>query len=1017
MKKPENFRKSLERWSPLMKMQLVVGIFICGLMMFGNQALADNNNAPEMSEEAAGQQQVTVEGTVTDSEGNPLPGVNIVVEGTTTGTTTDMEGNYSIEVPSDATLVFSFVGYQEQTIQVDGREEINITMQQGAVRMEEVVAIGYGEVQREEVTSSVASVSAEDMNIDPAASTDLTRVLQGKVAGLTITRTGGGDPNQQFEIRLRGTSSVSAGQSPLIVVDGVPGGSLNALNPEDIKSIDVLKDASAAAMYGTRGTNGVILVQTKTGQEGKEQDFHVTYSGKTFTETVLRQTQMLDAEGYLQLKQDLIDRGGDFADQGRALIDRGYDTDWFDAVQRDMPVNHNHTLAIRGGGEDSDYRLSGSYMNHDGMFVNTGREEYKVNLNLTQRALDDMLMFKAQIGAFENKAKPSDNEAYRQAMGYNPTAPVYEDGNPDNDLFQAEGWNYQNPLGVLTQRTDLDGRSRYYTRVTGQFMPTNAWTFKTQIGYDVERGMDGYYQPSYSYDQQQNDNYGHASRNSNRDVTRTLESTIDWDKDIGNHSFNVIGGYSYQKFVADGFWADNTNFISDEFMYHNLGAGEYLDEGRANMDSWKNESKLVGFFARGIYDWNDKYFVSASFRREGSSKFGEENKWGTFPAVSAGWTITNEPFAEGLDWLEFLKLRAGYGKTGNQDIDPYIPLVRLSPGGYFYYDGEFTRSYNPISNPNPNLKWETKEEYDVGLDWEVLGGRLGGTIDYYNRRTEDLLHDYDVPVPPNLYGTTFANVGTMKNEGIEFSFNTTPVQQEDLQWNLNFNINYRTQELVTLSNERYSLDWQNAGWLSAPGVQTWTHRYGEGMDMGNFHGWIFEGISEEGEWQFKDLDGDGDIDADDKTIIGNGIPDYYANLNTTVRYKNWQLSVMTRGQFGHEILNAKRLYYENMRLLPRNILADYNEKLWEEPKYSDYYLENGDWVKIDNITLGYNFPFENNQAVKSMRLYFSVRNAFTFTQSTVNDPEVSIGGLTPGMSGRWDYPSVRTWTIGIEASF
>ena len=1016
MRKPQNLRKNLKRWSPLMKMQLMVGIFICcGLMMFGNQAWAANDNAPEVSDEAAEQQQVTVEGTVTDAQGNPLPGVNIVVQGTTTGTTTDMDGNYSIEVPSDATLVFSFVGYQEQTIQVNGREEINVTMSQGAVKMKEVVAIGYGQVRREEVTSSVSSVSAEDMNIDPAASTDLTRVLQGKVAGLTITRTGGGNPNQSFEIRLRGTSSVSAGQEPLIVVDGVPGGSLGALNPEDIKSIDVLKGASAAAMYGTRGTNGVILVETKTGEEGEEKDFHVSYSGKMFTESVLRETQMLSAEGFRQLKQNLQD---EHPDQAAAIIDRGHNTDWFDQIQRDYPMNYNQTLAIRGGGETTSYRLSGSYLQHDGMFINTGRQEYKVNLNLTQHALDDMLLFKAQLGTREVYAKPTDNYAYRMAMSFNPTAPVYMEGDSDNDLYQNwGGWNYQNPIGVLSDRTDRDKNSRYYTRFTGQFMPNDYWTFKTQIGYDMERGLNGYYEPIDSYDQINNGTYGHASRDAYRDVTRTLESTIDWDKDIGDHSVNVIGGYSYQRFESDGFWANNTNFISDEFKYHNLGSGEYLDEGRADMDSWMNESKLVGFFARGIYDWNDKYYLSASVRREGSSKFGSENKWGTFPAVSVGWTITNEPFAEGLDWLDYLKLRAGYGKTGNQDIDPYIPLVRLGPGGSFYYNGEFTRSYNPVSNANPNLKWETKHEYDIGLDWEVLEGRLGGTIDYYTRRTEDLLHNYDVPVPPNLYGTTFANVGTMENNGIEFSVNSTPVQQQDLQWNVNFNFSYRTQELVSLSNERFKLEWHNAGWLSAPGVQTWTHRYGEGMDMGNFHGWVFEGISEEGEWQFKDLDGDGDIDADDKKVIGNGIPDYYANFNTTLNYKNWQLTVMARGQFGHEILNAKELYYENRKLLPKNLLADYNKKLWEEPKYSDYYLEPGDWVKIDNISLGYNVPFSENSLMQNLRLSFSVRNAFVFTKSEVNDPEVSIGGLTPGVTGRWDYPSVRTWTLGIQAQF
>ena len=971
----------------------------------------------------------TVTGEVTDAEGEPLPGVNITVQGTSTGTITDSNGEYQITVeqPEEAALVFSFVGYQKKVLQVEGREQIDVTLQQGAVKVKEVVAIGYGSVDREEVTSSVSTVSEDEMNIDPAGSTDITRTLQGKVAGLTITRAGGGNPNQQFEIRLRGTSSVSAGQEPLIVVDGVPGGNLSALSPQDIESINVLKGASAAAMYGTRGTNGVIVIETKSGEGEKEDKVNVAYTGKFFTETVLRQTEMLSAEGFRDLKSDLASHSEqDRQDQAKAMLDHGYSTDWFDEVQRDLPFNHNQTLAITGGGDKTSYRLSTSYSQHKGLFITTGRDEYKVNFNLNQSALNDKLHFNAQVGAYENKATPMEStdatpmesSAYRQAMGYNPTAPVYYEGNSDNELYQNyAGWEYENPVGVLKNRTADDRSTRYYTRLTARVQPVNSITFKTQIGYDVVRGMNGYYQPSYAFGQQDAGTYGFAQRDADRSVTRTLESTLEWSKEFGNHSFDLIGGYSYQKFVSDGFWANNNNFVSDEFKYNNLGAGTYLEKGKADMDSWKNDSKLVGFFGRFIYDWDDKYFLTASMRREASSKFGKNNKWGNFPAISAGWTVTNEDFANDISWLDYLKLRAGYGKTGNSDIDPYIPLVRVEPGEYFYYNGEFRQTYNPVSNPNPNLKWETKHEYNIGMDWEVLNGRLGGTIDLYTRRTEDLLHDYDVPVPPNLYSTTFANVGTLENQGIEFSINTTPVKQDNLQWDVNFNISYRQQELVSLSNDRFKLDYHNAGWLGAPGVQTWTHRYGEGMEMGNFHGWEFEQINDDGSWKFKDQDNDDDIDNDDKKVIGNGIPDYYANLNTTLNYGNWTLSVMLRGQFGHEILNAKKLYYENRKLLPKNILADYNEKLWEEPKFSDYYLEDGDWIKVDNITLGYTVPFENIQMVKNMRVFFSGRNMFTITNSEVNDPEVGIGGLTPGVSGRFDYPSTRTWTLGVSAKF
>ncbi len=944
-----------------------------------------------------------ISGTITEADTDePLPGASVVVMGTQIGAATNIDGEYTLTVPSlQDTLVVSMVGFAQQTVPIDGREVVNIEMEATVLRMDDVVFIGYGEVRQDQVTAAVSSLSPDDLNIDPSTSTDMARTLQGQVTGLTVTTPRGGDPNQSFELRLRGVSSISAGQEPLVVVDGVPGADFNQLNPGDISSIDVLKGASGAAIYGSRGTNGVIVVETRDGEMAEALGYNVTYSSQVFTETVHRQTEMLSAEEYIQAGHDL----------GRTVHDYGFDTNWFDEIQRDPTFSHSHNLAVEGGSSDMTYRLSGSYTDHQGLFINTDRKQYRANLNLTQRAMGDRLLVRAQLGAGETVSTPTDDEAYRQAMNYNPTQPVYVGGDSDNDLFEDyDAWEYVNPVGVLRQRTADNKSSRYHSRVTGNFSPTQTLTFTIRSGYEVQNGLDGFYRPSYSHGQVESGTFGYASRTANRSETLTFEATGEWNQSFNEHEVNVVGGYSYQDFTYEGSWMDNTNFMSDAFDYNNMGAGTYLEEGLASLDTWKSGSELAAYFGRVRYNYDARYSLTASTRYEGSTKFGAGNKWGVFPAVSAGWTISNEDFMAGVDWLNHLRLRGGYGVTGNQDFDPYQSLVRMAPSGFFFFDGQYQQSYSPVSNPNPDLRWETKYEYNIGLHWEVVDGRVGGVIDLYNRRTEDLLHNYDVPVPPNLFSTTFANVGTMRNRGIELEFNTIPILTEDLRWNVDFGVNYRTQELVSLSDERFELEFHDAGWLGAPGVQTWTHRYGEGQDMGNFHGYVFEEIDENGQWVFAELETD-----DDRTIIGNGIPDWYLNFNTRVSYQNWDFRVMMRGEFGHDILNAKRLYYENPGLFPNNLLADYNSELRQEPQFSDYYLERGDWVKVDNITIGYNFPLHDVPSIHDLRVYFSGRNLFTFTASTVNDPELSFGGgLTPGVSGRWDYPTTRTFTLGVE---
>lgn len=958
-------------------------------------------------------QDLTVRGKVTDENGESLPGVNVRLAESTQGTITDINGDYVLSVSDpEGTLVFSFVGYVAQEVPIGNQSTLNISMTEDTKTMDEVVVIGYGTTTKRELTGSVASVKNEDFNPGPV--TDPMQLIQGKVAGLSVTRTGGGDPTGGFEVRLRGASSISADQAPLVVVDGIPGGNLAAIAPEDIESIDILKDGSAAAIYGTRGTNGVILVTTKKGIKGAPQ---VEYSSRFFTERTLRKVEVLDADQYRAMKQDIAAIDPDLAN---SMIDYGYDTDWFDEITRN-PFSHIQNLSLGGGMEKTTYRMSFFYVNQEGILLNSKNEEYRVNVNLNQRALNDRLQFNVQLGMANYNRNPVDYNATRQVIQRNPTEPVYDE---DGSLTEYIGaWQYDNPVGLLTERVRDDGGSRLYGNLGLIFNITDDLSFNVLGGLQANRSLNGYYQPSYSLPQQTAGSMGGASRDADLRTVNTLESTLNWNKQLGDHSLDLIGGYSFQEFVNEGFNAGNTNFLSDDMTYNNLGQGTWLQEGRATIGSFKDESRLVGFFGRMAYNFQGKYFLSASVRREGSTRFGENNKWGTFPAISAAWDLSREGFMSNLQSFEYLKIRAGYGVTGNQGIPPYLSLTQLGQGSFFFYQGNFIPSVQPISNPNPNLKWETKHEVNVGVDWALAGGRIGGSIDGYIRDTHDLLHLYDVPVPPNIFPTTWSNVGSLRNSGVEVALNIVPVQTTDFQWTIDFNADYRKNKLLSLSNEYYKLELRNVGAIGSPGIDAWTHQYREGAPLGIIHGLVYEGISDEGKWIFRDLnprtgESDGAIDIDDRADIGNGIPDFYLGFTNTFRYKNWDLTVMARGAFGHQIINSKRIWHENPRFLPRNIMTSaIGTPLWDDPHFSSYYVEDGDYVKIDNITLGYNLPFQNIEWLRGARIYGTVTNAFLFTGYTGVDPEMAIGGLEPGHDNRFDYPSTRTFTAGFNVSF
>jgi TonB-linked SusC/RagA family outer membrane protein len=990
-------RKDAGKFLNIMKIALLLFI-LSSIQLFGS-----GNN----------QQMTTITGKIVDENDQPLPGVNVVQKGTLNGTTTDIEGNYLINVPlENVTLVFTAVGYNTIEKPVDGQKKIDLKMEVDVESLNEVVVIGYGAVTKRELTGAVSSVKEGDFN--PGAVTNALELVQGKIAGLSVTKVDGGDPTKGYEITLRGSTSINGSTSPLVVIDGIPGGSLDAIAPGDIESVDVLKDGSAAAIYGSRGTNGVILVTTKKGKKGALQ---VEFNSQYYTERVSNRLEVLNRDQYLQMKERFTtSKDRKIQKIGASMIDYGGNTDWFDQIIQ-KPFSHNQHLSLSAGSDKTNYRLSFDYTEQEGILLNSDKNELRVSYNMQQKALNDHMVFNVQLGMTDSKSNPVDYNAVRQTLQRNPTESVY---NEDGSLTEFIGaWQYENPVGILTERVRDDASSRLFGNLGMDVYLTKSLKFSATGGLNISRALNGYYSPSYSNPSETAGVDGTANRYSEARKTSTFESILEYKKSLKKHSFTLLGGYAYEYYVEEGFFAENSNFITDYVLYNNLGLGTFLQDGRATMSSFKNESILAGFFARGAYNYDNKLFLSASIRREGSSKFGDNNKWGTFPAVSLAWDITQESFMKGLPVINFLKLRVGYGVTGNQGLNEfYIPLVRYKAEGEFYYNGELIRGYGPISNENKDLKWETKTEYNLGIDWMILNSRLGGSIDLYSRITSDLLEEYDVPMPPKLYPKMWANVATMSSSGVEFTINAIPVKSEKFNWNFNLTLDFRKSKVLSIQNDYYKLEYRNIGDVGAPGISAWTHRLEEGQPLGNIHTYRFESIDSLGKWVFADLDSIKGKSTGDRTIVGNGIPDFYLGLTNTFQYGNFDLSIMLRGMFGHQIINAKRIWHGNPKFLPRNVLVEALEtNLWDEPEFSSYYVEDGDFVKVDNITLGYNIPFKDKKWLKSIRIYATCNNAFVFTKYTGLDPEVSFKGLEPGNDNRFDYPTTRTFLAGINVKF
>ncbi|WP_081698265.1 TonB-dependent receptor [Bacteroides graminisolvens] len=960
---------------------------------------------------------IKVTGTVKDANGEVIIGASVVEENTTNGTITDISGNFVLTVSDNAVVKVSYIGYVAQQVKAVQGKPLNIVLREDTKTLDEVVVIGYDIQRKGDVTSSVASIKSEDFS--KGAVKDVGQLIQGKVAGLAITNPSG-DPTSGTQIKLRGTNTIGgANTDPLVLIDGVPG-SLSTVAPEDVESVDVLKDGSAAAIYGTRGTNGVILITTK--QAKGAQINSVEYNAYVSTSQIVKKLDMLTA------------------DEFRAMYpteDHGANTDWLEEITR-TPLTHVHNLSLQGGNSSTSYIANLNYKSGQGIMLKSGIESFQGRIEILHKMFDGKLQLKFGMIGKKNQFSSTSSAGsfngytYRQAILRNPTDPVKnEDGTWYENLNKFE---YENPVARLEESTGnvKNTEMRYLGNII--YNPLKDLKLTAMMSYVRSNRNHGYSESLEHISALRDGYFGWSSVGANTRMEKLFELTALYSKSINDHKFSVLGGYSYNETDYEDMYFANYGFQDDYFGgWHNIGIGSALKLGKADASSSKSTTNLVGFFGRATYSYLDKYLLMASLRYEGASQlWGTDNEWGIFPSVSLGWRITQEAFMKEQRLFDDLKLRVGYGVTGSQPANPFLGIAMLKYDKYAYVDGKWVQTIVPASNANPDLKWEEKRETNIGLDFTMLKGRLSGTIDLYNRDVEGLIYNYTVPTPPNFYPTTTANGGKMQNRGIEVLLNIVPVIAKDFEWNTTFTFSTNSNKLKSLDGSVFKTDYDyfDTGWLAEP-VKTSSHRVQVGEKIGNFWGFKVVDVDNNGKWIYEDKDGklvpydEFSRAPEEKKIIGNGLPQMYAGWNNYVQYKNFDLSISMRGAFNFDIINEARMYYENSKNSRlENRLKSVNNKIFGktmlskevDPEFNSYYVEKGDYWKIDNVTLGYTLK-NVGKYIKSIRLYGSILNALTITGYDGVDPEVSASGLNPGYDSRDQYPSIRSFTFGVGFKF
>lgn len=951
-------------------------------------------------------QDVTIKGHVSAADdGGPLAGAALIAVGGGYSIT-DNEGNFSMTVSPDEAVTVSYLGYDDYTFTPGNTATFNIVLERSAATMlDETVVIGYGKTTKKEVTGSVTSLKSTDFDL--GSFTDATAMLQGKVAGLTITNPDGGDPNGSYEILLRGTNTLMAGQGPLIIIDGVVDADIRNINFQEVESIDVLKDGSAAAIYGTRGTNGVIIITTKRAKAGQ---MTVEYDGQVSVQTVARRAVPMTAGQFEYTVEN-------FAPASSGSL-YGSDTDWFREITR-TPISHKHNLAVSGGSENFSHRTILNIEQNQGLQRKNDSDKYLIKTNIHQNAIKGWLTMDYNLSYVKRQYSSANYDAFRQAFLHNPTEPVYDPENKESGgYYRVIGMDYYNPVAMVDERNDENDSDNLTAsvRATLNILPVEGLKWDNFFSYNNERYEGRTYRTQY-YPSIIGQN-GNAYISNSHSSDLQWESTMQYANTFGKHSVQAVLGYTWQQINYRDSSMENYGFDNDIFQTDNIGTGSALAQGMASMSSFRESSRYIAFFGRVMYNYDEKYLASVSLRRDGSTKFGKDNKWGWFPAVSLGWRLNRENWLKDAEWLDELKLRAGYGVTGNQDFSNYKSLLLMEPDGYFYYNGEWVNAYAPSSNANPDLGWEKKTEYNAGLDFAFFDNRLGGSIDYYYRLTTDLLYDYSVPVPPYDYETLFTNVGSISNSGIEITLYGTPVKGEKFEWNTTLTFAKNTNKLISFTNEEFQNGEYKIGWINTP-VGVYCQRLIEGESLGSFYGPEWAGVDPD--TGNDELEGSiaGTVPEDDWVNLGSAYPDFTLGWSNSLRWGNFGLSATFRAQIGGKVFNNYRAEFENITGIGlKNIMASWlDDTTFTGPvTYSSKYLEDASFLKLDNVSLSYNIGFRNAY-LKNIRVYLSAQNVFCLTGYKGVDPEVSLSGLNPGIESTTYYPRTRTFTLGATFTF
>lgn len=953
--------------------------------------------------------QTSIKGHVKDATGEDIIGATVTLKDQSGGTITDFDGNFELQCKAGTKLVITYVGFNPQ--EVSAKDGMEVVLQEDVAQLNEVVVVGYGSLAKKEISSSVVQINKEQFN--QGAATDPMALIAGKVSGLNVAATAEANPNSMTEIQVRGAGSLTASNGPLVVIDGIAGGDLRNIANQDVESITVLKDAGSAAIYGTRGANGVILVTTKKGS-GAAGVTNITYDSYIALNVAKPKPDILTTDEFRRSR-----RGQDY----------GGDTDWWDEITRPVSYNLNQYLSIDSSTKNGYFGMSANYKKSNGLDIVSGREEYGARFVGEQRVLNNRVQFNASLSARKVKEDWGNDGLFDTALTMNPTIPVK---NADGTYYQPNSpTDIHNPVNDL--RENVSNGNRIYllgnADVKLNILQLEQHNLNTSLSFALQYNdlKSNFYTPSTSSESYWNGYAGRANINYQKWWTNRLEWLVNYTLTLNAHQLKAVLGYSWERSKWEQSGNENMGFVYDNMTYHGIANGSYLRDGKANLWAGSSESTLIGFFGRLNYNFNDMIFATASLRREGSTKFGVNTKWGSFPSASIAWEIVKTPFAESLTTIfQSLKPRISYGVTGRSDFDAYRSLSTYSGYGAYYMDNQWINGYAPSLNANPDLAWEKSTAFNVGVDFVAVNSRLRGSVEYFDRRSQDLLYNYTAPQPPFIYNNILVNVGTTKNTGVEVTLEYDVLAKSALKWTTGVNWSMGDTKLTKLSSDVYKMAYLDLYGKPGPGSSEYFFRVEEGGKIGQFYGYEHAGIDENGLLLIYDNNGNkvpaAQADPSYKRKIGNGAPKHFLSWSNTFRYKNWDLSTLIRGAFGYKIFNMRKygmgLQGAGTDNVLRTAYTDHADVKASGGIISTYFLENGDYFKFDNVTLGYTFPMKKRDLIESLRIYVTAKNLFTLTGYEGNDPSiVTSTGITPGIDSNSAYPQATQLSLGVTLRF